>query len=217
MKPAVTAKVFDSNDQLLDETRLKHLGPFEAFLFDCDGTLASTMAPHKAAWVEELLRQGVVAEASFIASVIDELAGMPAVQTVRVMNERFGWGLNPEALAASKEQLFLEKYAGQTVGIEPVMSHLRWAHGQGIKIAVVSGGRTRVVRHTLEQLQLSSLVSAWVCAEDVRFGKPHPEPFLMAAEHLGVAPKNCLVFEDASFGIQSARAAGMQWVRVQEV
>jgi len=45
-------------------------------------------------------------------------------------------------------------------------------------------------------------------------GKPHPEPFLTAAQRLGVAASDCLVFEDAEAGIQSAIAAGMRWVRV---
>jgi HAD superfamily hydrolase (TIGR01509 family) len=44
--------------------------------------------------------------------------------------------------------------------------------------------------------------------------KPHPEPFLLAAERLEVAPEKCLVFEDTQMGIDAAAAAGMAWVRV---
>ena len=44
--------------------------------------------------------------------------------------------------------------------------------------------------------------------------KPDPEPFLVAAERLGVAPANCLVFEDTEMGIQAATAAGMASVKV---
>jgi HAD superfamily hydrolase (TIGR01509 family) len=53
-----------------------------------------------------------------------------------------------------------------------------------------------------------------VCAGEYKKGKPDPEPFLLAAEKLGVNPKDCLVFEDTEMGIQAATAAGMASVRV---
>jgi sugar-phosphatase len=48
-----------------------------------------------------------------------------------------------------------------------------------------------------------------VAAEDVERGKPAPDPFLLGARKLGVAPADCLVFEDTLAGLQSAQAAGM--------
>ena len=53
-----------------------------------------------------------------------------------------------------------------------------------------------------------------VCAGDYTKSKPDPEPFLIAAERLGVAPEDCLVFEDTEMGIQAATAAGMASVKV---
>ena len=50
--------------------------------------------------------------------------------------------------------------------------------------------------------------STLVTADDVTHGKPHPEPFLVAAERLGADPKRCLVVEDAPMGLQAAHAAG---------
>jgi sugar-phosphatase len=49
-----------------------------------------------------------------------------------------------------------------------------------------------------------------ITADDVREGKPHPEPYLKGAERLGVEPPECLVIEDAPAGIRAARAAGMK-------
>jgi HAD superfamily hydrolase (TIGR01509 family) len=185
---------------------------YDAYLYDCDGTIASTMTPHKAAWVEEIKRRGF----DLSPSLIDELAGMPAVQTVEVMNQRFGWGLPPEEVAKSKEKLFLENYIHEARSIEIVVDHLKRMAAAGKKIGVVSGGRTKVVRQTLEILGIANEVDVVICAEDVKIGKPHPEPFLMAAEKLGVTPSRCLVFEDAEFGIRSATSAGMDWIRVTE-
>lgn len=185
---------------------------YEAYLYDCDGTIASTMSPHKAAWVEEIKKRGF----DLPPSLIDELAGMPAVQTVEVMNQRFGWGLDAQEVAKSKERLFLDEYIDQARAIEVVVDHLKRMAALGKKIGVVSGGRTKVVHQTLKILGVSNLVPVVICAEDVKIGKPHPEPFLMAAEKLGVEPARCLVFEDAEFGIRAAEAAGMDWILVTE-
>ena len=54
-------------------------------------------------------------------------------------------------------------------------------------------------------------------SEDVERGKPHPDIFLEAARRLGVAPADCLVFEDSDLGISAARRAGMDYVDVREL
>jgi HAD superfamily hydrolase (TIGR01509 family) len=56
-----------------------------------------------------------------------------------------------------------------------------------------------------------------VCAGDTERGKPFPDPFLRAAELLNVAPEECLVFEDGVPGVKAAEAAGMHWVRVDQL
>jgi beta-phosphoglucomutase-like phosphatase (HAD superfamily) len=53
-----------------------------------------------------------------------------------------------------------------------------------------------------------------VCGDDVINGKPAPDVFLKAAELLGIPPQRCIVFEDALFGIEAARRAGMKVVGV---
>ena len=182
---------------------------YQAYLYDCDGTLADTMEPHSEAWVEVLARHSVHIQ----KGLIYELAGMPATHTVTEINRRFGSALDPHAIAQEKEKLFYENYMHHIRPIEEVVENLRASHGK-VKIAVVSGGRTKVVHKTLEILGIAELVEVVICAEDVKHGKPHAEPFLMAAERLGIAPEHCLVFEDAELGIQSAKAAKMDWIKV---
>lgn len=79
--------------------------------------------------------------------------------------------------------------------------------------ALVTSASQRVARHRLESAGLP-LPTLLVGAEDVVHGKPDPEPYLLGAERLGVAPANCLVFEDAPAGIQSALRAGCAVVQV---
>ena len=67
---------------------------------------------------------------------------------------------------------------------------------------------------SLTSLHLLDRFDTLVCAEDYKRGKPAPDCFLMAAERLGVAPSDCLVFEDTDLGIEAATAAGMPSVKV---
>ncbi|WP_447825084.1 HAD-IA family hydrolase [Aeromonas salmonicida] len=79
--------------------------------------------------------------------------------------------------------------------------------------ALVTSASQRVARHRLESAALP-LPTLLVGAEDVVHGKPDPEPYLLGAKGLGVAPADCLVFEDAPAGIQSALRAGCAVVQV---
>jgi HAD superfamily hydrolase (TIGR01509 family) len=87
------------------------------------------------------------------------------------------------------------------------------SHGK-IPFAVVSGSTRDSVTRSLKTLGILDKFETLVCAGDYRKSKPDPEPFLIAAERLGVAPKDCLVFEDTEMGIQAATAAGMASVKV---
>jgi len=77
----------------------------------------------------------------------------------------------------------------------------------------VTSASQRVARHRLASAGLP-LPALLVGAEDVIRGKPDPEPYLLAATRLGVAPADCLVFEDAPAGIESALRAGCTVVQV---
>ncbi len=79
--------------------------------------------------------------------------------------------------------------------------------------ALVTSASQRVARHRLHSAGLP-LPALLVGAEDVEHGKPDPEPYLLAAEHLGLAAADCLVFEDAPAGISSALRAGCRVVQV---
>jgi HAD superfamily hydrolase (TIGR01509 family) len=70
------------------------------------------------------------------------------------------------------------------------------------------------VTKSLETLGILDRFETLVCAGDYTKSKPDPEPFLIAAKRLGVAPQDCLVFEDTEMGIQAATAAGMASVKV---
>jgi beta-phosphoglucomutase family hydrolase len=184
-------------------------GDFEAYIFDCDGTLADTMPLHYQAWLAVLKGHAC----DFPEALFYELGGVPTERIVEILNERHGYALPVRETATRKDDLFIEMIP-QTMPIEPVVELVHQFHG--VKpLAVASGGTRNIVTRTLEALGILHKFQTVVTVEDYRHGKPAPDPFLEAARQLGVAPQKCLVFEDTSAGIAAARAANMQWVLVE--
>ena len=186
-------------------------GDFDAYIFDCDGTLADTMPTHYRAWQTALGPHG----ADFPEAMFYELGGMPTARIVEILNERHGLTMAVEATVAHKESLFLEM-SHSIAAIEPVVALARRYHGHK-PLGVASGGHRRIVMNTLRALGIADLFQAIVCSEDYQRGKPSPDPFLEAALRLDVAPERCLVFEDTATGIAAATAAGMQSVLVPPI
>ena len=187
-------------------------GDFDAFLYDCDGTLADNMEGHKASYRAAALMYGFELD----DTIIDELAGWPIVQVAEEIRKKYGASFKPEVFAQLKNMLFEDTFIQDTKPIDFVVAHLK-AHVGKVRIGVVSGGGRVSVSQTLQQLGITKHIEVLVCAGDTTRGKTYPDPFLYAAEQLGVDPTRCLVFEDGNPGVQAAVAAGMQWIRIDQV
>lgn len=196
-----------------DFTRLSKLteGDYEAFLYDCDGTLADNMAAHAASYVAVAKQYQVDMD----PAIIDELAGWPIANVVEELNLRYGASMDPEEFRSRKAQLFEDEYISKVLPIPYVVEHLK-VSAKKVRIAVVSGGDRIAVQRTLELIGVSEYVEALVCAGETEKGKPFADPFLKAAELLGADPRKCLVFEDGVPGVKAAEAAGMHWVRIDQ-
>lgn len=182
--------------------------PFAAYIFDCDGTVADTMPLHYRAWAKTMEVLG----GQFPEELHYEWGGMPNAAIVRKLNEKFGTSVDAEEATQLKQQFYLD-LVHEVRPIEPVVEMARRFHGTA-PLAIASGGRREIVLSTLTALDLVWLFDVIVSADDYERGKPHPDPFLLAARLMGVPPGDCLVFEDTPTGIEAARAAGMQCVLV---
>ncbi len=185
-------------------------GDFRAYLFDCDGTIVDSMPLHYIAWKKALAEWNCEFEERLFYS----WGGKPVVEIIAALNQMNGLNMPVEAVAARKESLYYEQLP-QLKAIPEVLEHIQAQHGR-IPFAVVSGSRRNSVVGSLTALDLLDKFDTIVSAEDYKNGKPAPDAFLLAAERLGVAPADCLVFEDTELGIQAATAAGMASVRVPQ-
>lgn len=176
----------------------------EALLLDLDGTLVDIRLAVEAAWVWAAAEVGVPMHQleAFVHGVPAQQALLSAIP-----------GLDPGRAAEVAEGL-LARIASDDVDVALLPGAERL-------LSAVAGGRWAIVTSGDARLAAASRRKAGVpdpqviiTADDVTAGKPEPEPFLLAAERLGVDPQRCLVFEDSPAGVTAARAAGMRVVAV---
>ena len=185
-------------------------GTFAAYLFDCDGTIVDSMPLHYIAWKQALGEWGCTLDEDLFYC----WGGKPPVEIIATLNQMHGLNMPTEAVAERKENL----YYGLLPQLKPVpevLAHIDAQKGR-IPFAVVSGSTRESIVKSLTTVGLLDRFSIFVGSEDYARSKPAPDAFLTAAARLGIAPKDCLVFEDTDMGIQSATAAGMATVRVPQ-
>ena len=185
---------------------------YQALLFDVDGTLADNMHAHKAAYVATAEEYGVTLD----PNLIDETAGWPTVAVAKEIAVRYQVDFDFQVFADRKSAIFIERYIMDTKAIDYVRQVL-YDSVSSHRIAIVSGGRRSTLSKTLAVIEVVGKYETLVCAGDTPEGKPSQQPFLLAAEQLGVAPEHCLVLEDGDPGVQGAIAAGMDWVRIDQL
>ena len=121
----------------LEKLNLLTRGDYQAFLYDCDGTLADNMPAHKQSFVKAASEFGFEMD----PAIIDELAGWPTVAVVNELSRRYNVQLDVTDFSNRKGNIFFEEYIEHTLPIAFVVNHLKQHVGK-VKIGVVSGGRS---------------------------------------------------------------------------
>ena len=184
---------------------------YAGYIFDCDGTLVDSMPLHFRAWRAAFRHYGATFD--FDWQLFVSRAGMPLEQTVEALNLQFSTTLDPKRVVEMQLTTYRSMLAS-VPPIEPVVEFAKLVAARA-KLAVASGGQRVEVERSLRQVGILDLFSVIVAGNEVTRGKPDPEILLRCAEGLGVSPRDCLVIEDAELGIEAARRADMDWVRVE--
>jgi len=179
-----------------------------AFIFDMDGVIVDSNPLHRIAWEEYNRRHGIETTEAMQRRMYGK-------RNDDIVRDFFGSQLTDEevfAHGAAKEALYREMLKtgierALVPGIKQFLERYR-----AIPKAVATNAEPANLNFVLDGAGLRPYFLAAIDGQQVLHPKPDPEVFLRAAEALGVAPKNCVVFEDSQTGVQAGLAAGMRVV-----
>jgi beta-phosphoglucomutase len=186
-----------------------------ALIFDLDGVVVDSMPVHQAAWEQYLESMGLPTS--------DLASHMHGRRNDEIVMDFLGHSADPKLVeehGAAKERLYREMMrermlrespAAQLVpGVAAFLESVR-----GVPLAVASNAERANIDLVLDGAGLRKYFRAIVDGSEVARPKPSPDIYLRAANALGVAPRNCIVFEDSPVGISAACESGARVVGIQ--
>lgn len=180
-----------------------------AVVFDLDGVICNTEPLHVRSWQILFARKGIhvpdariwagvgIADHEFIARLFRELY---------IKDEPYAWEIEKRNIYLS----LLMQDVPEFPGAVNLVKQLSW----NWPLAVASSSWREAVEVSLRRLSIRDRFQAVVAREDVRVHKPCPDAYLLAAERLGVAGKDCTAIEDSIAGVAAAKRAGMLCIAV---
>jgi beta-phosphoglucomutase len=180
----------------------------KAFLFDLNGTMIDDMAYHITAWHKIFNKFG----ANFsMEESMRECYGKNDEILERIFPSKFSQAEKND-ISITKETEYQKAYLPHLKLIDGLPAFLEYAKKQQIKMAIGSAAIMFNIDFVLDNLNIRHYFDSVVSADDVVNSKPNGETYLKCAEALGIAPNECIVFEDVPKGIESAVNAGMKSV-----
>lgn len=175
-----------------------------------DGVIVDSMPYHFISWFEALQQYGV----SVTPLDIYEKEGEKSDICIKYFFEKNNVALDNKTITKvlSLRNDIFQKYFKLRLfpGIKNILINLK---RKGILLAIVTGSSKNKVVSILPS-DISELFDVIISADMLKQGKPFPEPYLMAAEKLQITPSECMVIENAPYGIRAAKAANMYCVAV---
>jgi beta-phosphoglucomutase len=184
--------------------------PAKALIFDMDGTIVDNMRFHDDAWESWYGQYGLPFER---ATFSQRTAGM-AISDIIGPHFPGADAAELDRLAEEKESVYRETYRPHVAALSGLVDLLDRARSHRVPVAVGTAAAPPNIALILDTLALRERFATIVSPSQGFRGKPHPDMFLAAAERMGVAPGDCIVFEDAPNGVEAARRAGMRAVAI---
>lgn len=195
---------------LSDTLRLR---PFQAAIFDMDGTLLDTEAVFRDIVYDVCTDLGF----EMTDDVHRSMVGSSHERTSQLLIEAYGVAF-PYSLFDEKCRVIMRERSHSGVPVKPgAREFVTELRERGIPTAVATSSRNPHAAHHLGAAGLLDLFETVVTRDDVVHPKPHPEPYLIAAKRLGIEPAACLALEDSHAGVHAAHAAGMQTIMVPDL
>lgn len=186
-------------------------GRVEALIFDMDGTMIDSMPYHAQSWTLFANKHGLDIE---VDDLLRRTTGRTGAECMRELFQRDIDHDEAWALIAQKEELYRELFGPVFAEVAGFKSFYAQALERGLRLGVGTAGDQHNIAFAMSHLQLAPYPKAIVGGDEGHPGKPEPAIFLEVARQMNANAEHCIVFEDAPFGIEAARRAGMKAVAI---
>ena len=186
---------------------------YAAVIFDLDGTLIDTETLCNQTGVDTCSALGLDVSLAFF----ETLAGIHDAERIRLLSDLTGVAIDPDQFNALWDEKTYARFADGIPlkpGVFDLLAHIR---ALGLPMAIATSSRRLPAATKVAVAGLRPWMDAVVSCDDIAQPKPAPDAYLHAAALLGVAPVECLVFEDSEVGAKSAWDAGMTVVQVPDI
>lgn len=188
-----------------------HVQPVRALIFDMDGTMIHSMPWHARSWTIFAQRHGIVMD---VSDLLAKTTGRTGAECMRVLFEHPLGDTECDVLVHEKEAIYRDMFSDNFAEVAGFTAFAKAAVARGLKVAIGTAGDKHNIEFAMSRLKMDPLPLAIVGGDEGFSGKPTPAIFLEAARRIGIAPADCIVFEDAPFGIEAARRGGMRAVAI---
>jgi beta-phosphoglucomutase-like phosphatase (HAD superfamily) len=185
--------------------------PVQALIFDMDGTMIDSMPWHAQSWIAFTQRHGLTIE---VDDLMRRTTGRTGLECMRELFQRDIDETEARTLVQEKEDLYRAIYAPVFAEVAGFSAFSQQALARGLKVGVGTAGDRHNIAFAFSHLKLPTAPHVVVGGDEGLPGKPEPAIFLEAARRMNTPAAACIVFEDAPYGIEAARRAGMRAVAV---
>jgi len=186
-------------------------GRVEALIFDMDGTMIDSMGYHAQSWLLFADRHGLTID---LDDLMRRTNGRNGLECMRELFQRDMAKDEAWAFIAEKEQIYRALFGPEFAEVAGFKAFYAQALARDLKLGMGTAGDQHNIAFALSHLQLAPAPQAIVGGDEGHPGKPEPAIFLEVARQMNANAAGCIVFEDAPFGIEAARRAGMQAVAI---
>lgn len=182
-------------------------------IFDMDGLMFDSERLVCNIWQEMMDENGY----KFNVDIFKNTIGLRRDKTKEFYISLYGSDFDYDRFKMQSRERFYKRIEKDGVPIKKgLFELLDFLRDNGIKMAVATSTSAKTALKVIKKAGVYDYFDSFVCGDDVKNGKPHPEVFLTAAERIGVPPEECVAFEDSINGIKSAFDANMTTVMVPD-
>jgi beta-phosphoglucomutase family hydrolase len=185
-----------------------------AVIFDLDDTMVNSDPLHARAW-EELLKNYGYKFSDLPQELRSNFIGMRVADIVNELIDYLQLNTNKEKFYKKRVEIFLKIVKKELQVMPGLIYSLKLMKDNNYKLAVASSGAKKYIELVLEKFDIKHYFDVIITGDDVIKGKPNPETYLIACKKLNLKPSECLVLEDATKGIRSAKAAECSCIAVK--